>query len=165
MDAPTSRRVCGFISQGNSQQILALSRSRHADLSSLSCTIPLCQFIFDKPQFSFSQNAALIHKQSSVICLQNCPPYGRNMHRHGSIRGCWCQLDAWMATVDGHRHGNVAPPSLAVSSVDTGPFLCSLYCFRCAALVHACTGWMSSSSKVLAPWSSLPSHARHDWGA
>lgn len=164
MDATTSRRVCGFISQGNFQQILALSRSRHADLSSLSCTIPLCQFIFDKPQFSFLQNAALIPKQIPAICLQNCPPYGRGMHLHGSIRGCWCQLDAWMATVDGHRRGNVAPPSLAASNVDTGPLLCSIYCFL-ALLWCTPAEWMSSSSKVLAPWSSLPSHARHDWGA
>lgn len=86
--------------------------------------------MFDKLQFSFLQNAALIPKQIPVICLQNCTPYGRGMHLHGSIRGCRCQLDAWMATVDRHRHGNVEPPSLAVSSVDTGPLLCNVYCFR-----------------------------------
>lgn len=79
---------------------------------------------------------------------RTAPPTAGGMHLHGSIRGCWCQLDAWMATVDRHRHGNVAPPSLAVSSVDTGPFLSMVYCFRVR-----CSGARLHRMNVVLQWS------------
>lgn len=35
-----------------------------------------------------------------------------------------------MATMEGHHHRNVAPLSLTVFSVDTGPLMHGIYCFR-----------------------------------
>lgn len=140
MDAPTSRRVCGFISQGNSQQILALSRSRHADLSSLSCTILLCQFMFDKLQFSFLQNAALLPKQIPLICLQNGTPYGRGHAPTWQHQGLLMPVGC----MDGHS-GQTSPWKCCASIL--GSFQCGYWAFSVhgllfprAALVHACTG-------------------------
>lgn len=82
MDAPTSWRLCRFISQVNSQQIIAFSRSRHADLSSLSCPIPFCEFMFD---IQILQSSVLQNLEEFSDLLY-CTPYGRGMHVHASIR-------------------------------------------------------------------------------
>lgn len=145
MDAPTSWRLCGFISQVNSRQIIAFSRLRHADLSSLSCTIPSCEFMFD---VQILQNGALVPKQISAIYSTAHPTAG--------------------ACMDGHNERT--SPSLKCCASISSSFqwrycACSI---SFTVSVH-CSGACLHRINVLLQWSvcalikSALTHSWHDW--